>query len=229
MDASKTHDTDKGDYLPVLKRVGLGLILLGVVDVGVMIYSVVQNMGYASSFNIFSIAAGAFLMRGNLRATSIVTFFLIFFLAAFVCQTAISLVVQPWGLVSASIHLHPFDLIYRGFILAVLIWCVWNLTKAPILQVCDQNLKKIIPLYTPALLGIILPVLGWLFVGSMLDESTKEKIIQEARHKLNGTYSYYISSVEKNHIIGKGSYMSATVVVWNDKDLREIKVRVKNP
>jgi len=49
-------------YQKILRNVGWALLWLGVVDVGVMIYCIANNIGYSSSFNIFAIIAGVFLM-----------------------------------------------------------------------------------------------------------------------------------------------------------------------
>jgi hypothetical protein len=70
-------------YQKILRNVGWALLWLGVVDVGVMIYCIANNIGYSSSFNIFAIIAGVFLIRGSLKAARLVAWFSAFLLSAF--------------------------------------------------------------------------------------------------------------------------------------------------
>lgn len=48
--------------MPVLVRTGKVLITVGVIDIGVMIYCIANEISYSSSFNIFAVIAGFFLM-----------------------------------------------------------------------------------------------------------------------------------------------------------------------
>ena len=59
-------------YVHILKRVGGVLLVVGLIDIGVMIYCAVNRISYSSSFNVFAVIAGIFLLRGSLGAASIV-------------------------------------------------------------------------------------------------------------------------------------------------------------
>ena len=61
------------DHRAILKRVGLALVVFGIADIAFMIYSVTKGQSYSSSFNIFAVIAGVFLIRGSLGATRLVT------------------------------------------------------------------------------------------------------------------------------------------------------------
>jgi hypothetical protein len=56
------------DHLPLLKKAGLVLVIVGLMDIGLMIYAIASRVSYSSSLNVFAVVAGAFLLRGNLRA-----------------------------------------------------------------------------------------------------------------------------------------------------------------
>ena len=47
-------------YLPILRRVGIVLLLAGLIDIGVMVYCIANDISYSSSFNIFAVI-GAYL------------------------------------------------------------------------------------------------------------------------------------------------------------------------
>lgn len=63
------------DHLSVLRRTGLVLVAVGIVDIGLMIYAITSRVSYSSSLNIFAVIAGIFLVRGSLRAASVVRSF----------------------------------------------------------------------------------------------------------------------------------------------------------
>ena len=71
----------KMTYLGTLKRVGVVLVLVGLVDIAYMVYCISRDQGYSSGLNIFVVIAGVFLWRGHLGAARIVAGFAAFFLA----------------------------------------------------------------------------------------------------------------------------------------------------
>ena len=72
-------------YLPSLKRVGTVLVAVGLLDIGVMVYCVMNGISYTSSFNIAAVIGGIFLRRGSLRAASIVAWLAVLFLTGASC------------------------------------------------------------------------------------------------------------------------------------------------
>lgn len=59
-------------HLFILKRIGWVLLVIRLVDIGVMVYCIANGFAYSSSLNIFAVVGGAFLIRGSLRAASII-------------------------------------------------------------------------------------------------------------------------------------------------------------
>jgi len=53
-------------HLFILKRIGWVLLVIGLVDIGVMVYCIANGFAYSSSLNIFAVVGGAFLVRGSL-------------------------------------------------------------------------------------------------------------------------------------------------------------------
>jgi len=78
-----------------LRRVGWSLIAVGLLDIGLMVYCITHNLRYSSSFNVFAVAAGIFLLRQNMRAASAVSFFAAFFLAPAVVAVVLNPLVVP--------------------------------------------------------------------------------------------------------------------------------------
>ena len=46
------------EHLRILKHVGLTLVVLGVIDIGLLIYCIANQISYSSSLNIFAVVAG---------------------------------------------------------------------------------------------------------------------------------------------------------------------------
>ncbi|MGD0120501.1 MAG: hypothetical protein ABSD30_20725, partial [Candidatus Binatus sp.] len=119
-------------YLPILRRVGLVLIVIGVLDVGLMIYCIVHRIGYGSSFNVFAIIAGIFLMRGSLRAAATISRFAAFMLAGFLGIALVWPVFLPPSLALAVMRFYPLRVLESMTalvaLLAFLFWVVRQLT-----------------------------------------------------------------------------------------------------
>ena len=52
------------DYHVILRRVGLAWIGFGLLDIGLMIYCLIQRQNYSSSFNLFAVILGLFYIEG---------------------------------------------------------------------------------------------------------------------------------------------------------------------
>ena len=68
------------EHLRILRRVGWALVIIGALDIGVMVYCIVNGMNYSSSLNVVAVGAGIFLLRGNLGAVRTVSWFSAFLL-----------------------------------------------------------------------------------------------------------------------------------------------------
>src|SRR5690349_11783541 len=73
-----------------LKRVGLLLVIIGVIDVGFMFYCIATNRNYSSSLNIFAIIGGILLLRGSLSAARVITWFAAFAMTSFLGGIALA-------------------------------------------------------------------------------------------------------------------------------------------
>jgi len=125
-------------YLSILRRVGVVLIVVGVIDVGWMIYCVVHSIRYSSSFNIFAIIAGIFLMRGSLRAAALISRFVAFMLAGFLGMVLLWPVFLPPGLALAALRIYPLRFLtspaFVAFVLGLLFWVLRQLRREAVLE-----------------------------------------------------------------------------------------------
>ncbi|WP_108649970.1 hypothetical protein [Dongshaea marina] len=108
------------------RRVGVVFLTIGIIDLGVMVYCITNSIGYSSSFNIFAIIAGAFLLKGNVKTARIVRWLSAFFASCFIIMLLTMPIAVPPSLLLVQLKTNALDVV--GTLLAslvsiaVLIW-----------------------------------------------------------------------------------------------------------
>ncbi|HKS83907.1 MAG TPA: hypothetical protein VJR71_00365 [Pseudolabrys sp.] len=147
--------SDDRPYLDILERVGFVLLVAGMLDIGVMIYCIMNAMAYSSSFNIFAVVLGVLLIRGNIWAASIVRFFGAFFLAGGLALVGFLPFLQPMSLTLAELrNTSPFGLAFPAALLAMCLWAALELNRDPVLAAFSASDRNISPLIFPLALGV---------------------------------------------------------------------------
>ena len=214
-------------YKIVLRKVGLILIIVGVIDIGVMIYSIASRMDYMSSFNIFTVIGGIFLLNGNLRASQIVSWFSAFFLSALIGFLIMESVITPFPLLLAYLK-NQTNLVIIIFlvvlaILGLLIWVYRSLTSEPIRAAIDEKgLKRRNSSYG-LVTGLLLVIIVIALTFPVLYGDGAKKAKQMAAHQVGDGYRFHISSINislDQHV----KHVIATVTAYNDKEIKDIDV-----
>jgi hypothetical protein len=219
--------SDESPYLTILRRVGVVLIVVGVIDVGLMIYCIVHRVGYASSFNVFAIIAGIFLMRGSLRAASLIARFAAFMLTGFIGLVFVWPVFLPPGLALAELRIYPlrflaFSALFTA-VLGLLFWVVRQLRRGAVLEAIARSARKTPSLRGPILVGAALAVIIASITGLSLRSGSAKRAEQIAAGQVGNGYSFHVTSMRAVWT-SKGKAISAVVTAWNDHEIREIQV-----
>ncbi len=106
-------------YRAQLKRVGAVLLAVGVLDIALMIYCIANGINYSSSFNIFAVIAGIFIVQGSLRAASAVRWLGVFILAAMAATALAWPFIRPIDLTLTELRLAPLQALASLGIVAV--------------------------------------------------------------------------------------------------------------
>jgi hypothetical protein len=116
----------------ILHRVGLGLVVFGLLDIGVMIYCIANGLGYSSSFNIFAVISGVYVWRGHPWYVKWVTRAAGFYAAAFCTMVPIAPFLFPvhLGVLELRLHLVNAIVITMATIGAV----VFQLRQTPLVR-----------------------------------------------------------------------------------------------
>lgn len=219
-------------HAPILKRVGGVLILVGLLDIAVMIYSIVNDISYSSSFNIFAVIAGILLFRGSLRTATVVRWFAIFMLSGFVTLLIAWPFLQPFSLTLLQLRLNPggaaITIIYMAFFFGLLFWFVKELGRAPIQVAIIQAGRKWRDMRIPAAVGVGLVLVLGIFWTVMLGGESARRAKSMAEEQMGPGYRFHVSSlrVTKNN---RGTFVSGVITAWNEKEIKNLPVHWEKP
>ena len=220
--------SEPASHLHILKRVGKVLLIVGLLDIGVMIYCAVNGISYSSSFNIFAVIAGIFLLRGSLRAASIVRWFAAFMLAALLCLPLVWPLIQPLGLTMTQFRLSPESFLSIGapavVLLALLIWVVRELGQEPVLAARRSGGGKVRSIRIAYFAGVGLAAAIAVAVTLLLGGETADRAKELASTQLGTGYNYHVGSLNIS-TDGQTKSVSGIVTAWNDREILQLPVR----
>jgi len=212
------------DYRQTLKRAGKTLIVVGAIDVAVMVACIIANQSYSSSLNVFAIAAGIYLVRGNLNTALWVTRFGAFLLTG--CLLALLVLLpsfQPLSLWRVELKLHTLmtvlTLVVPLVLLPVLIWVYRLLRQPEVLEALESKglTSKAPRLYVAMGAGLVL------FIGTMLhlmfNSDGAAKAIEQARAQNGSQYEYTIRQISMS-----GDRGSAIVTAYKSDEIKDVSV-----
>jgi hypothetical protein len=213
------------NYRAILKKVGLALVAFGLVDIAFMIYAVSHGQNYSSSFNIFAVVAGVFLLHGSLGATRLVTWFSAFMLTGFILAIFFLFpFLQPFRLLVVQAKLHPGSTATLWLLslvaLALLGWTYRQLRSPPVLEALKANGRPTSPPRLAFGLGLALVAVLAVVLNITLHSAAAAKAELLARQELGSSYSYSTQSIQ-----WAGDHGSAVVVAYNDREIKYVPVK----
>jgi hypothetical protein len=217
-------------HLPILKRTGATLLAVGLIDIAILIYCIANGIAYSSSINIFAVIAGIFLLRGSLRAASLVRWFAVLMLAGFLTLVVAWPFVQPIGLTLAQVRLSPgFSLAVAAVVallLVLLFWISRELGREPVQAARAAAGRKVRDMRIPAAIGVALVLLMGAFLSILLRGETAARARSVAEQQLGPGYRYHVSSLKISKR-SDGTFVAGVVTAWNDKEIRKVPVHWK--
>ncbi len=211
------------DYRVILKKVGYAWVAFGLVDIAFMIYSIAHGQSYSSSFNIFAVIAGIFLIRGSLGATTLITRLAAFMLMGFIGVILLFLFLQPIGLFVVQAKLHPIGTAILWLmaiaVLLLLGWSYSQLRSPPVLEARKASGRNIAAPKVAVAFGVALVMFLAIMLGMTLHGATGAKAIELARRQLGPSYKYSAQSFST----GAG-HTSAIVAAYNDHEIKYVPV-----
>ncbi len=210
-------------YKRILRQVGLVLVLVGLADIGWMAYCLANGISYSSSFNVFTVIAGVFLLAGSLKATRFVTWCTAFYLTAFGATVLLWPLVEPLDLLIVRTRLNPTGIALSfalGLpVVAVLLWVYRRLRSEAVLHALEESKLKSAPPRSAFAGAIVLVAIVIAIVASVLNGESAQEAIKRTREKLGPDYEYHVNS-----IYFAGDDVSARVIAYTSKSIEVVEI-----
>ena len=212
-------------YRAILRRVGRVLLVIGLIDVGVMVYCIVNRRSYSSSFNLFAVIAGIFLLRGGLRTAALVRWFSVFMLAGFLSIAVVAPFLQPWDLSLTELRLNPGSFAIGGtfyfFVLGLLFWVARQLGREPVqVAIANAGVKRRDMRYAAAA-GVGLAVLLGISIPLISNGESAKRAKSIAQKEVGPGYQFHVSSIRISSV-GNRTNASGVVTAWNHQEVRSV-------
>nr|WP_315399446.1 hypothetical protein [uncultured Duganella sp.] len=201
----------------ILRRAGVVLLVVGLLDVAYLVWCLSTGAGYSYSMTIPAVIAGLLLMRGSLRAASALIWIAAILLPMAVASGAMSLM-QPLDLTLTQLRLAPAAHFAAALPLvlfcALLYWLLQQLGRQPV-QAAIQSSGRRKPAINVALtVGVALSMLA--LTGKQLGQNgdLSRKAEQLALEKHGAGFRYHASSLTPRDDT-EGTFVEAKVQAWN--------------
>jgi len=217
------------DYLTTLRNVGWVLIITGVLDVGYLIYCIVIESSYNSSFNVLAIIAGVFLLKGNLRAAWIVSWAMAFFISAFTVAVMVVPVVLPYDLMIEYAKRAPMEdfagFLFFPIVMGLLVWIYRNLRSASVRAAMDETRLDYTSFWrTPTRgfwIGGCIPAIIVLCLALLMGGDTADQARQRAADQVGEGYKLHVKSLSISSD-ADGTDVRAVITAYNDTEIRDL-------
>lgn len=219
-------------HSPLLRRAGLVLLAVGLIDLAALVYCLANGIEYLSGFNLFAVASGILLLRGSLLAASVVRWMASFMLAGSVALLLALPVMQPFSLTFTQLRLNQGPSLgtvaLTAAVVVLLAWLVWQLGRAPIAAARERAGLRQRDMRIPALVGLVPVVALGVFLASMRIGATANNAKIMAEQQVGPGYRFHISSLSSSRG-DKGTSVVGVVTAWKEDDIQRIPVRWLEP
>jgi hypothetical protein len=216
------------DHVRILRRVGWVLVVIGLLDIGFMIYCIANRMNYSSSLNIFAVVAGILLLRGSLGTARVVIWFSAFMLSAFLLGSLIVFpFIRPFEYWLLTFRENPVGSLISALLLPVvlfmLLWVYRALRALPVSEARAAAGHRTGAPKSAFVAGSALTLLMAVLLQVTLKGESAERAVRLAAEQHGPGYKYFVSKIN-----WAGAHVSARLVAYNDKESKEVEVEWEN-
>lgn len=206
------------------KKAGIALLAIGVIDIGVMIYCIANSINYSSSFNIFAVIAGIFLIKGGVKTARVVRWFSAFMVVGFIGMLMVFPIIMPFELLTVQLKIDALFIVgsflFGLVLIAVLVWVHLQLSTSASLQLLEQAGYKTGKPLSAYLAAVAVLVLAVGLSSVMLNGDSAQKAKSLAQERLGEDYKYHVTSITTS---GDSGY--AVVTAYNSSEIKNVNVR----
>ena len=206
------------------RTLGIVSVLVGVLDIGVMIYAITHQMSYSSSFNIFAVIAGILLLNRNMFTARVMRWFNLLLLLMVVIAVPLILLGIPFDLALAQVRINPWS-----SVVSLLIWLAFGaLFFWAHKQFLGHDAKAAFeaagfspnPPKSPIVVGVVFFIGGLVLVWYLANGEAPMKAKELAKQRWGEDFQYHVTIIHTS-----SEHVSAIVVAYNDVDVRQVQVR----
>jgi hypothetical protein len=218
----------KNMHSKILKRAGIVLIIIGVLDIAYMIWCVRNGHSYSSSFNIFAVIGGVFLVRGSLKAARWISMLLSFALGASLCAVVAIPFMLPLGYWLAVFRNDgigaTLGVLFAVGMVVLLYWLRRELQSPEVVRAQVEAGVPRAKIVQPIVAGIVLVVAVVVFLTLLLRGGTAREAIRRAEQQFGGNYHYVVTNLQIQSNMRERSVF-AVLDAYNDSELKTVQVR----
>jgi hypothetical protein len=207
----------------ILHRVGLALIIFGLLDIGLMIYCIVNGVNYSSSFNVFAVISGIYLWRGHPWYVKWVTRVAGFYAAAFCTMVPMIPFLFPVDLGVLELRLHPAGVIVGTVatigVVVFLVWVYRELRQSPVLAAYTVAGYSPGQFWVAPLCGAMLAFGAGALSIVLMHGDAEQTAIRLATVKTGPGYHYFVTRLSY-----AGDRGTAEVLAYDDRAIKTMQV-----
>jgi hypothetical protein len=205
------------------KKAGIVLAIVGAIDILIFVYCIINKINYSSSFNIFSLLAGIFLIKGGVKSAMVVRWFSTFFMVGFIGLLIFIPINTPLSLLVAQLHVQPMltigPYLFGIPLIYLLYWVYKQLSSPNSLQLLADDGYKTGKPKSAVFAGIGLVLILFVTLTLMLKGESGLKAKQLAQEQTGPGYQYHVTQMSLSG--GKGS---AVVTAYNNSEIKNVVV-----
>jgi hypothetical protein len=216
-------------YTKIIRRCGIVLIVVGVLDIAYMIWCIANQVSYSSSFNVFALVGGILLVHGGLKTARWVAQLSTFMLVACGGILLVMPFMYPFGYFMAVLRHGSGLILSLGFAVALFALLIWVRQQVMHPEVRQAQLAAGLPpprIKQAVAVGTALPLLIVTLLGFMFRSASAREAIRRAEQQLGGSYRYVVTNMQmQSNMNGKSVF--AIVAAYNDTELKSIEISWK--
>lgn len=214
------------DARVIVRRVGVVLIIVGLLDILSMFVAISRHQSYSSDVNIFAVIAGVLLIRGSLKPLRGIRWLAGFIAGGALWALIYLTVTTPASLVFTEIRLHDLrevvNVIMGGVVAALALWVYTSLNdpvvRAALFAEFGVPRWRDRP-WTSFSVGL---ATGVVFLGLIaFDRPNIDAALAAAKHRFGGSYEYAMTSYSRVN-----DYSAIGVAAYNPSVINRVIVVV---
>lgn len=219
---------DDSEHQSILRRCGVAVGLVGLLDLCALAYCIMHGITYRSSLSIICAICGWYLYSGSLKTAGFVHWVSYFMISLMITYFLIAPVVIPVGLMATVVR-NQFSatVIVVGYAIGLIGTCAWlaiKLGSQPIVTARSMQSLKPIRKLIPIGMGISLPILITSLFAWGQSSRIGQQAITLAREVQGPEYNYVLIHMSYTWNSEQSDYL-ATVLAWSPDEVTSVPLR----